>query len=243
MPHFLRRRGLAALFAAVMSVPGLGAADALPGPPYGDWRAEAIGGEAVVAASETAWPTLEIAPDGAASGAAGCNHFAGRAAVSPQSLTFEMLAVTSMLCADAQMALERRYLAALEAIAAWRSEDADLLLLDDAGETLLRLAPQATAQAVVSIPVPGADAVESQSLRYRCDDGRLVEVDYVNAGPVSLAVLDFQGEFVVAANVIAASGARYAGGRYVWWSRGRDEATLETLGADEGEAPLSCRTE
>lgn len=235
-------RTLAALLAGGLALPGSAAADALLGPPYGIWQAEVMDGEPVAAASEAARPTLEIAPDGAATGMAGCNHFAGRAAVGAQSLAFEMLAVTSMLCPDAQMTLERRYLAALADTAAWRGEDGALLLLDEAGETLLRLAPE-DAAAVVSIPVPGADAVESQSARYRCDDGRKVEVEYINAGPVSLAVLAFDGVFVVASNVIAASGARYAGDRYVWWSRGRDEATLETLGAPEGAEPVSCRAE
>jgi len=114
-----------------------------------------------------------------------------------------------------------------------------------AGERPLHLAAQepGAAGAPVSILVPGAETVQSDSARYRCDDGRLVEVDYINAGSVSLAVLTFDGAFVVASNVIAASGARYAGDRYVWWSRGRDEATLETVGAPEGEASVSCRSE
>lgn len=79
----------------------------------------------------------------------------------------------------------------------------------------------------VSIPVSGETSVSSTNAGYDCA-GRSVTATYVNAGEISLAVLNIDGETVIAANVLAASGARYAGGRYVWWTKG-DEADLYDL--------------
>lgn len=93
----------------------------------------------------------------------------------------------------------------------------------------------------LSIPVTGAAGVDSKNLAYECD-GRTIAVTYLNAGTVSLAVLDIDGETVVAANVVSGSGARYAGGRHVWWSKG-DAADLYDLMGEGGEdTPVaSCR--
>lgn len=61
----------------------------------------------------------------------------------------------------------------------------------------------------------------------------------MNAGPVALALLTMGEEFVVAANVLAGSGARYAGGPYLWWTRG-EEASLASLFDGEDAAPTPC---
>lgn len=90
----------------------------------------------------------------------------------------------------------------------------------------------------VTISVPEATEVERISMVYQCGD-RTVPVEYINAGPVSLAVLTLDGRTVVASNVIAASGARYAGAQYVWWSKG-DEASLDDLMRDGDPPPVIC---
>ena len=89
----------------------------------------------------------------------------------------------------------------------------------------------------ISIPVTGETGVNSTSAAYDCA-GRAVTATYVNAGEVSLAVLDIDGETVVASNVLAASGARYAGGRYVWWTKG-DEADLYDLMDGGDDKPVA----
>lgn len=88
--------------------------------------------------------------------------------------------------------------------------------------------------APVTIDVPGADTVEVTSGAYQCGS-MTITVDYINAGPVSLAVLHMPDDFVVASNVISGSGARYAGAQYIWWSQG-DEADLYDLmqGGEDG---------
>lgn len=94
--------------------------------------------------------------------------------------------------------------------------------------------PARSAQVAVAITIPVAagTSVESVAAGYDCGD-RSVAATYINAGQVSLAVLDIDGETVVAANVISASGVRYAAGRYVWWTKG-EEADLYDL-MDGGE--------
>ncbi len=224
---------LAAMGAASASAPK---AEASP-PPYGAWLVEEVRGETV---AEFVRQTLKLSEDGTASGSSGCNQFSSDVDSSDEaSLRFDALGSTRMLCADEVMAEEQRYLAALEAVRSWQSDGATLTLTDESGDVAVRLVSD-TEGATISIPVPGADAVQSQSRSYACEDGRTVEVEYINAGPVSLAVLTMQDEFVVAANVIAASGARYAGGPYVWWSRGADEALFEDIRQGEDSSPLSC---
>lgn len=93
--------------------------------------------------------------------------------------------------------------------------------------------PPAAAQIV--IPLPAGIEVRTIVETYDCG-GRDVGVTYINAGDIALAVLEIGGETVVAANVISASGARYAGGRFVWWSKG-NRADLYDLTAGGEDAP------
>lgn len=98
-------------------------------------------------------------------------------------------------------------------------------------------APAAEVAISISIPVTAATSVDSTSAAYDCE-GRTVTATYVNAGTVSLAVLEIDGETVVASNVVAASGARYAGGRYVWWTKG-EEADLYDLMQGGEDTPVA----
>ncbi len=91
----------------------------------------------------------------------------------------------------------------------------------------------------IVIEVPGAE-VSGETVSYDCAAAAL-QVRYVNAGDVSLAVFEADGETVVAVAVVAASGVRYAGGRHVWWTKG-DEASLYDAMRGEGAEPiLECR--
>lgn len=104
---------------------------------------------------------------------------------------------------------------------------------------MVAAAPAMAAQVAISIsiPVTGETSVTSTAAAYDCA-GRAVTATYINAGEVSLAVLDIDGETVVASNVVAASGARYAGGRYVWWTKG-EEADLYDLMDGGDDAPAA----
>lgn len=90
----------------------------------------------------------------------------------------------------------------------------------------------------IVIEVPG-EAVSRQHIVYDCGE-TAIGVDYINAGRTALAVLDVEDGPLVMSNVIAASGARYAGDVHVWWTKG-DEASLFDLTKGEDAPPvLSC---
>ncbi|MCJ8144795.1 MliC family protein [Ancylobacter sp. A5.8] len=96
-----------------------------------------------------------------------------------------------------------------------------------------------------SIVIPLPEGVEAQEIRarYACDDTSAAEVVYINAGPVSLATLTRKGEFVVLANVLSGSGARYAGGVYVWWSKGREASLYDLTRGEDAEPVATCTQE
>lgn len=102
------------------------------------WRLAQIEGQPVAAPDRS---TLAIAPDGAVSGDAGCNRYAGRVDATGSRLAFSPLAATKRACAAAVTVQEQRMLDAFERTAAWRLDDAGLTLLDRAGRPLLLFAP------------------------------------------------------------------------------------------------------
>lgn len=93
--------------------------------------------------------------------------------------------------------------------------------------------------AEIRIDVPDSDEVQTSKLAYMCGE-KPVSADYINAGSVALAVLTLDGETVVASNVIAGSGAKYAGGQYVWWTKG-EEATLYDVREGDDAKGIACK--
>lgn len=91
------------------------------------------------------------------------------------------------------------------------------------------------------IPLPEGTTVQRLKTSYSCTGGGPMTVDYVNADGISLALLPVAGRPMVFANVLAASGARYAAGPYVWWEKG-GSATLQDLRKGEDAAPLDTCT-
>lgn len=90
----------------------------------------------------------------------------------------------------------------------------------------------------IVIEMPQGVKIDDRTVAYRCTDGEL-PVRYVNAGSVSLAIFEWNEEQIVASNVVAASGARYAGGRYEWWTKG-DDATLYDLMTEDDSVITIC---
>ena len=228
-------RFAAGLLLAVFCLGAKGAAADEPSMPLGSWSVQEIDGSSI-----TVDATFDLAEDGTLSGSAGCNRYSGHATVEGERLEIGKLASTRMMCEEEAMHVEQRFFAALEKVAAWADASGDLNLLGAQGEVLVKLAATESPSAQITIEVPGADGVETSHAAFHCD-GRSLEVEYVNAGPVSLALLTIDDEFVVASNVIAASGARYAGGRYIWWSKGTDEASLSDLTAGEEAPAVDCK--
>lgn len=104
----------------------------------------------------------------------------------------------------------------------------------------LFLASQVSA-AELAIPIPDQDHLTPETLNvvYDCS-GQKLEVDYINAGPVSLAVFVRNGELVVASNVLSGSGARYAGGKYIWWTKGADGSLYDLTQGKDADPVLEC---
>ncbi|MFD1197756.1 MliC family protein [Brucella gallinifaecis] len=94
----------------------------------------------------------------------------------------------------------------------------------------------------ISIPLPDDVDVTENSVLYKCGDQN-ISATYYNAGENALVQLEMEDNTVIAANVLAGSGARYAGGIYIWWTKG-DTADLYNLMDDpEQEKPISCKEE
>lgn len=106
---------------------------------------------------------------------------------------------------------------------------------------LLAMPVAALADNIV-IPLPGGAKPETIKANYDCGAFGPVMVSYINAPPVALATLSFKGQFLVLSNVLSGSGARYAGGQYIWWSKGRG-ADLYDLTKGEDAPPIASCTE
>lgn len=95
----------------------------------------------------------------------------------------------------------------------------------------------------LTIDLPGAASAERQTVIYDCDGDRKVTAEYVNAGANALAIVTFGGETVVMANVISASGARYAGQQYIWWTKGNSADFYDLTKGGEAQPEFSCEAE
>lgn len=100
------------------------------------WRAEAIGGQAVLPNAET---SLTIAADLRAGGRGGCNSYFAQADLDGETLSFSAVAGTLMACAEPINRQERAFFDALGATRAYKIEGDLLFLLDGKGKELVRL--------------------------------------------------------------------------------------------------------
>jgi membrane-bound inhibitor of C-type lysozyme len=104
------------------------------------------------------------------------------------------------------------------------------------------ISPVVAVETSIEITLGTQGDFERRDVRYECSEGDPFTVTYINAAPNFLALVPIadEPELQVFASVISASGARYASGQWVWWTKGA-EATLydETLGEDAGPV-LTC---
>ena len=221
----------------VLAAAPVAAQEQVPAGLGGAWLAEDIAGKGVIDDLQT---TLEIKPDGTYGGNGGCNTYRGKLKGENGSITFAPAAATRKMCAPAIMDQEQKFFDALGTVVSWKLENGILHLTGRDGAPAIRLAEMKTGTDIV-IRLPGPQReVARETVTYLCGEDRRIGVEYVNAGETALAVLSFGEETVVAVNVLSASGARYAGGRYEWWTKG-DEGTLRDLTEGEDATGLSCR--
>lgn len=104
----------------------------------------------------------------------------------------------------------------------------------------LILAPAIAEAGEIVIALPQGMSAQTTRVAYDCGGFGRVEAAYINAPPVALATLALKGEFVVLANVLSGSGARYAGGRYIWWNKGRTSDLYDLTLGEESPPVASC---
>lgn len=105
------------------------------------WVLEDIQNQGVIDRSHL---TLQISPDGRASGDGGCNRFSGTVVVAGDNITFGTLMMTMRACvAEALQMQEQKYTAAFESVRRWRIENGLLYLMDEAGQDVLRFYAEA----------------------------------------------------------------------------------------------------
>ena len=144
------------------------------------------------------------------------------------------------MCAPAIMDQEQKFFDALGTVTSWKLENGILHLTGKEGAQAIRLAGLKNNTDIV-IRLPGPEqSVARETLNYQCDADQRISVEYINVGANSLAVVRIGEETVIAANVMAASGAKYAGGHFEWWTKG-DEATLYDLTRGENAPGVNCR--
>jgi membrane-bound inhibitor of C-type lysozyme len=105
---------------------------------------------------------------------------------------------------------------------------------------LLALAGPAAAQTSFTLGLTITGDAERKLTRYDCEGADSFDVEYVNAAPNFLALLPVDGQTYLFASVIAASGARYASGQYVWWTKGPDAELYDVSQGEDAPAIFTC---
>lgn len=99
------------------------------------WVAEEVQGVPVAPQVQS---SLQVAADGKVSGHTGCNGYFGSVIIDGQAMSFGNLGSTRIACPEPAMSQEDRLLGALDGTRGYRLQNDTLLLLDGAGDTLVR---------------------------------------------------------------------------------------------------------
>ncbi|MEO3429369.1 META domain-containing protein [Pelagibius sp. CAU 1746] len=99
------------------------------------WVAQEVAGQPVAPQPQS---NLHVAADGKVSGHTGCNGYFGSVIIDGQAMSFGNLGATKIACPEPLMSQEVRLLNALDGTRGYRLQGGDLLLLDGAGNILVR---------------------------------------------------------------------------------------------------------
>jgi membrane-bound inhibitor of C-type lysozyme len=103
----------------------------------------------------------------------------------------------------------------------------------------------------LTIRLTGEAPVSRRVAQFQCDSTGVqlglpagaFPVEYLDGNGNSLAVLPIGGRSLIFANVISASGARYASGRYVWWDAGsRGVHLYSDFDSLDGKKQATCHS-
>ena len=92
----------------------------------------------------------------------------------------------------------------------------------------------------ITLSLPGAAQVERTTVRYECAGAAPFEVEYINAGANALAVTPVEGQHLIFVSVISGSGARYAAGPYVWWTKGAGADLYDVRLGEDASPTMHC---
>ncbi|PIT71132.1 MliC family protein [Bartonella tribocorum] len=93
------------------------------------------------------------------------------------------------------------------------------------------------------IEVPDDPEPTKETVTYQCDmktGKEHVEATYYNAGYIALVDLKWKEKRIIASNVIAASGARYVGGPYIWHTKGSKAVFSDRINDQKDRNLIEC---
>lgn len=83
--------------------------------------------------------------------------------------------------------------------------------------------------------------IERHQIQYDCEGQKApITVEYLNAAPNFLAIVPIDSQQIIFANVIAASGVRYAAGTHIWWTKGAEASLYDATAKPDAPPVLNC---
>ena len=103
-------------------------------------------------------------------------------------------------------------------------------------------APVDAVTSAVTITLGAAGDIDRKTVGYGCEGGAqdALSVVYINAPPNYLALVPIDGTTLVFNTVLSGSGAKYAAGKYVWWTKGSDGSLYDLTQGEKAKPVLSC---
>lgn len=93
-----------------------------------------------------------------------------------------------------------------------------------------------------TIELKSNSRVERSQVSYSCGNQDMLTVTYVNAAPnfVAIVPLPKQPQAILFVSVMSGSGARYASGKFVWWTKGNRASLYDTTLGEDGSPVMTC---
>jgi membrane-bound inhibitor of C-type lysozyme len=91
----------------------------------------------------------------------------------------------------------------------------------------------------ISLDVENGSPNMRTTAHYDCG-GRTMDVDYINVEPNFLALVPVDGKERIFVLVLSGSGARYASGPYIWWSKGNAASLYDETKGENAPPVLTC---
>ncbi|EJF76470.1 MliC family protein [Bartonella birtlesii] len=100
-----------------------------------------------------------------------------------------------------------------------------------------------TFAASLVIEVPDDPEPTKETIAYQCDidtKKERVEATYLNAGNISLVDFKWKGKRIIGSRSMSASGAKFVGGQYVWWTTKNEAVFYDLISDPKEEKPIRC---